>query len=157
MNEDRRIVLALVAIGALARLIPHPWNFTPMMAIGFYAGTRSSKLRTGIYLTLLALLLSDAVLGFYGGMWYVLAASLVPVLLGRLAARWGGSGAIIAGALLSSLSFLSSPTLWFGRLDTFIRTMPRAAERVSSPPFRSFEISSPGTAFIPSHFLEATL
>ena len=132
-------------------------SVTPMMAIGFYAGTRSSKLRTGIYVALLALLLSDAVLGFYGGMWYVFAASLVPVLLGRLAARWGGSGATIAGALLSSLSFLSSPTLWFGRLDTFIRTMPRAAERVSSPPFRSFEISSPGTAFIPSHSLEATL
>jgi len=157
MNEDRRIVPALVAIGALALLIPHLWNFTPMMAIGLYAGTRSSKLRTGISVTLLAFLLSDAVLRFYGEMWYVHAASLVPVLLGRLAARWGESDAIIAGALLSRLSFLSSPTLWFGRLDTFIRTMPRASERVSSPPFRSFEISSLGTAFIPSHFLEATL
>ena len=105
MPENKRIVPALVALGALARLIPHPWNFTPMMAIGLYAGARSPKLRTGIFITLLALLLSDAMMGFYGGMWYVYAASLVPVLLGRLAGKWGGSAPIVAGAMVSSLSF----------------------------------------------------
>ena len=105
MQENKNVVPALVGLGALARLIPHPWNFTPMMAIGLYAGTRSAKLRTGVLVTLLALFLSDAVMGFYRGMWYVYAASLVPVLVGRFVGRRDGIGAIVAGGLVSSLSF----------------------------------------------------
>ena len=105
MEENKKIVPVLVALGALARLIPHPWNFTPMMALGLYAGTRSAKLRTGVLITLAALLLSDALLGFYAGMWYIYAASLVPVLAGRIVKRREGVGAIAAGGLFSSLSF----------------------------------------------------
>lgn len=48
-----------------------------MMAIGLYAGGESTKLRTGLFITLMALLLSDAVMSFYAGMWYVYAASLI--------------------------------------------------------------------------------
>ena len=105
MEENKKLMPALVALGACARLIPHPWNFTPMMAIGLYAGARSSKLRTGILATLLALFLSDALMGFYRGMWYVYAAALVPVLIGRFIGKRGSAGAIAAGGLLSSVSF----------------------------------------------------
>ena len=78
-----------------------------MMALGLYAGAKSTKLRTGVLVTLLALLLSDAVMGFYRGMWYVYAASLVPVLLGRFIRRQDGVSAIVPAALLSSLSFFA--------------------------------------------------
>ena len=46
-------VAVLVALGVCGRLVPHPSNFTPMMAIGLYAGAKSAKLRTGIFATLL--------------------------------------------------------------------------------------------------------
>jgi hypothetical protein len=105
MEENKKIFPALVAFGALARLIPHPWNFTPMMALALYAGAKSTKLRTGVFVTLLALLLSDAVMGFYRGMWYVYAASLIPVLLGRFIRRHDSISVIVPAALLSSLSF----------------------------------------------------
>jgi hypothetical protein len=107
MEDNKNIFPALVGLGAVARLIPHPWNFTPMMALGLYAGAKSTKLRTGILVTLLALLLSDALMGFYRGMWYVYAASLVPVLLGRFIKRKDSVGAIAPAALLSSLSFFA--------------------------------------------------
>jgi hypothetical protein len=119
MDEDaspnRRIILLLIALGACARVVPHPWNFTPMMAIGLYAGARSKKLWAGMILTIAALLLSDAILGFYAGMWYVYAASLIPVLLGRLARRPGtGIGFIATSTLLSSVSFfvITNATVW---------------------------------------------
>jgi hypothetical protein len=105
MDVNKKILAGLVGRGACARLLPHPWNFTPMVAIGLYAGAKSSKLRTGVLATLLTLLLSDAVMGFYGGMWYVYAAWLIPVLIGRLIRRKDGVGAIAAGGLASSLSF----------------------------------------------------
>ena len=105
MNDNKNIVPALVGLGALARLIPHPWNFTPMMALGLYAGAKSAKLRTAVLATFLALFLSDAFIGFYGGMWYVYCASLVPVLAGRCIRRRDGVSTVLAGASLSSLSF----------------------------------------------------
>src|SRR5258708_5657540 len=104
-EEKKSVVPVLVGLGALARLLPHPWNFTPMMALGLYAGAKSKKLQTGVLVTLLALFLSDAPMGFYRGMAYVYAASLVPVLAGRFIRRHDGVGAIVAGGLFSSLSF----------------------------------------------------
>jgi hypothetical protein len=107
MDENKKIAPMLVGLGALARLIPHPWNFTPMMALGLYAGAKSNRLRTGCLVTILALFLSDAVMGFYRGMWYVYAASLIPVLLGRFIRRQDSWTAILPAALLSSLSFFA--------------------------------------------------
>ncbi len=111
---NKGIILLLIALGACARLAPHPWNFTPMMAIALYAGARSAKLWSGVLLTVAALLLSDAVLGFYAGMPYVYAASLIPVLLGRLARQRGGIGFLAASAIVSSVSFfvITNAAVW---------------------------------------------
>ena len=105
MELSRKTLAVLVALGLCGRLVPHPWNFTPMMAIGLYAGAKSAKLHTGIFVTLLTLLVSDVLLGFYGGMWYVYAASAVPVLIGRFMCRRNGAVSVAAGAVCSSLSF----------------------------------------------------
>ena len=105
MENPKRLWIGMVILGACARLLPHPWNFTPMMAIGLFAGSHARKASTGVLATLLALVLSDAVLGFYPGFWYVYAAALIPVLLGRLIRDRGGASAIATAALASSLSF----------------------------------------------------
>lgn len=68
MELSRKTLAVMVALGLCGRLVPHPWNFTPMMAIGLYAGAKSAKLYTGLLVTLLTLLVSDVLLGFYGGM-----------------------------------------------------------------------------------------
>src|SRR5438132_9066881 len=107
MEITGKVATAMVALGVCARLLPHPWNFTPMIAIALYTGVQATKLRTGLLATVLALLLSDLLLGlgFYRGMWYVYAAWLVPVLIGRFVRRAPGAKAIAAGALVASLSF----------------------------------------------------
>ena len=107
MDLSRKTAIATVVLGASARLLPHPWNFTPMVAIGLFTGAQSSKLRTGVLATLAALVLSDAALyrGAYPGWWYVYAAWLVPVLIGRVIRGREGMLPIAAGALASSVSF----------------------------------------------------
>ena len=105
MEISKRLWIAIVVLGACARLVPHPWNFTPMMAIALFAGSQARKASTAVLVTLLALTLSDAVMGFYPGFWYVYAAALIPVLLGRRIRDRGGAGAIAVAALASSLSF----------------------------------------------------
>ncbi len=107
MEANKKITAAMIGLAAAARLIPHPWNFTPIVALALYSGARSTKLRTGIGITLAALLLSDAVLGFHKGMWYVYAAALIPVLLGSLLRNREGVGTVVAAGLLSNLSFFA--------------------------------------------------
>jgi len=101
----KRFWIVMVLLGACARLVPHPWNFTPMMTIGLFAGSHARKVSTGVLATIFALALSDAVLGFYSGFWYVYAAALIPVFLGRLIRDRTGAGVIAAAAFASSLSF----------------------------------------------------
>ncbi len=110
---NKAIVVALIGLGVVARIAPHPWNFTPLMAIALYAGYTSLRWRGAMLITLLALLISDAVLGFYPGMWVVYAASLLPVLLGRMI-RNGGAPAVAAAALVSSVSFfvITNAAVW---------------------------------------------
>jgi hypothetical protein len=105
MEIQKRLWIGMVLLGACARLAPHPWNFTPIMAIGLFAGYQGRKASTGVLTTLLALALSDAVMGFYRGFWYVYAAALIPVFLGWLIRNRSSAGAIAAAALASSLSF----------------------------------------------------
>ena len=104
MDFGKRLWIAMVVLCACARLLPHPWNFTPLMAIGLFSGHQAAKASTGILVTLSALALSDLVLGFDRGSWFVYGAALVAVLFGRIT-RHHGVGAIVAGALGSSLSF----------------------------------------------------
>ena len=105
MESPKLLWIGMVVVGASARLLPHPWNFTPMMAIGLFAGSHARKLSTGVLATLFALALSDAVLGFYPGFWYVYGAALIPVLLGRLIRNRSGALVIAAAVFVSSFSF----------------------------------------------------
>src|SRR5690349_11313288 len=107
MDLSKKTAIATVLLGASARLLPHPWNFTPIIAIALFTGAQSSKLRTGILATLAALVVSDLALyrGPYPGWWYVYAASIVPVLIGRFIRGRDGALPIAAGALASGVSF----------------------------------------------------
>jgi len=56
MEIPKRLWIGMVVLGAGARLLPHPWNFTPMMAIGLFAGSQARKASTAVLATLFALL-----------------------------------------------------------------------------------------------------
>jgi hypothetical protein len=106
----------MVLLCACARLAPHPWNFTPLIAIALFSGSQARHIGTGVVVTLLALALSDAVMGFYQGFWYVYGAALVPVLLGRLIGDRAGARSIGLAAIASSLSFfvITNFMVWAG-------------------------------------------
>jgi len=76
-----------------------------MMAIGLFTGSHAREASSGVLATPLALVRSDVVLGLYPGFWYVYAAALIPVLLGRLIRDRSGASVIAAAAVASSLSF----------------------------------------------------
>jgi hypothetical protein len=112
----KRLWIGMVILGACARLAPHPWNFTPLIALALFSGSQARKAGTGVLVTLLALVLSDAIMGFYQGFWYVYGAALIPVLLGRLIGSRASARSIGLAALASSLSFfvITNFMVWAG-------------------------------------------
>jgi hypothetical protein len=67
------------------RLYPHPVNFTPVAAIGLFTGAYISDRRVWL-VPVMALLLSDAIIGFYQPliMLFVYLGFAVSVLIGRV-------------------------------------------------------------------------
>ena len=124
MQIPKRLWIGMVVMGACARLLPHPWNFTPLMAIALFAGSYARRAGTAVLVTLFAFAFSDAVMGFYPGFWYVYAAALIPVLLGRMVHTRNSAGAIAAAAIVSSLSFfLITNFMFWASGELYPRTM----------------------------------
>ena len=67
-NHARLItLLSAIAAAAALRLVPHPPNFSPIDAMALFSGAYLGRRWLAFAAPLAALLLSDAVLGFYPG------------------------------------------------------------------------------------------
>jgi hypothetical protein len=72
MSRDRfLLILAMIFTVALFRIVPHLPNFTPLAAIALFGGAVLTDKRWAIGVPLLAMLLSDWIIGFH---------SLVPLI-----------------------------------------------------------------------------
>jgi hypothetical protein len=85
-NHSRLIALLLAIVtAAMLRLVPHPSNFSPIGAMALFSGAYLGRRAMAFAAPIAALLLSDAVLGFYHGMATVYAADLLIVVIGAMA------------------------------------------------------------------------
>ena len=82
-----RLVALLSAIAAAAalRLVPHPPNFSPIDAMALFSGAYLGRRSLAFVAPLGALLLSDALLGFYPGMEFQYLSVALIVLFGSVA------------------------------------------------------------------------
>jgi hypothetical protein len=88
MLKPRMAVIAMmVFVAAASRLMPHPPNVTAVTAMGLFGGAYLSDWRMALALPLSALLLSDALLGFYSHMAVVYGSFAVVVGIGLLLRR----------------------------------------------------------------------
>lgn len=58
------MIYLLILMAVFARLVPHPPNFAPVMALSIFAGAYLGRYK-GVVVALAAMLLSNAILGFY--------------------------------------------------------------------------------------------
>lgn len=125
------VFVSLVLLGLVGRLVPHPPNFSPMIATVLFAGFFFRRRSASLLVVLAVMVLSDTVIGTYDVrvMAVVYATLLLPVVLRpylrlRLTAvRVGG------GAVLCSLVFFVTTNfaVWaYGSL--YPKTMPGLVE-----------------------------
>lgn len=66
MSQTSKIIISiiLIAVAVAGRLLPHMWNFTPIIAIALFAGVYLGRHYMWL-LPLIAMIISDFFIGFY--------------------------------------------------------------------------------------------
>jgi len=82
MNARILVLVSAIVAAAALRLLPHPPNFTPIGAMALFGGAYLGRRGLAFVAPLGALLLSDAILGFYRGMSFVYGTVALVVVIG---------------------------------------------------------------------------
>ena len=77
-------ILILITILAFSRLIPHPPNFTPLLGMAVFSGVIFDRKILAFVVPLVAMLLSDLVIGFHSSMPIIYFAIMLNVGVGFL-------------------------------------------------------------------------
>jgi hypothetical protein len=110
---NTRVVVLVTAIflAAIFRLVPHPPNFSPIAAMALFGGAYLPRRGLAFVAPLGAMLVSDAVLGFHGGMPVVYASVAMIVAVGFLLSAKRTAGWIATAAVASSVLFYAVTNL----------------------------------------------
>lgn len=118
MITKRNLIMfaVLIAIGVFGRLLPHAWNFTPLIATTIFAGVYLGK-RYAFFLPIITMLISDIFIGFYDPkiMASVYLSFAIAGLIGYRFAKSKKLNAIVLSALTSSavFFFITNGAVWF--------------------------------------------
>ncbi len=105
MNPRLTTVLAIVLAAAMMRLLPHPPNVTPVAAMALFAGAHFADKRLAFGVPLLAMLLSDLVLGLHSTLAFVYAGVALTTMIGMGLRGRARPLPAIGAALLAAVLF----------------------------------------------------
>ncbi|OFV99698.1 MAG: hypothetical protein A3F68_02200 [Acidobacteria bacterium RIFCSPLOWO2_12_FULL_54_10] len=117
---EGRLALWMTTMGALARLIPHPANFTPVGSLSLFAGSRLAGWQA-YFIPLLLMAVTDPIIGYaYGFAAYsattpfIYASFLVNVWIGQRLLRNVNFLRLGSVVMLASLQFflLTNAGVW---------------------------------------------
>lgn len=124
-NIRATTLATIILVAALSRLLPHPFNFTPIGAIALFGGAQFSRKYLAFLVPLAAMLVSDLLIGFHGSMWAVYLAFILTVAIGMGFLRKITAGRVFGSALLSSVLFflITNFAVWYGSSGFYPQTL----------------------------------
>lgn len=118
------IAAVLILLAAVLRILPHPWNFTPVGAMAIFAGSLFRRRSIAFLLPLTALFAGDLFVGFYKLMFIVYLSFALSVAIGRWVARSRTVMRIAGAVFLGALQFfLVSNLAWWALGGFYPRTV----------------------------------
>jgi hypothetical protein len=113
MTKRSIVLIGIVLAAALARLLPHPPNMTPIAAMALFGGACFRKRWVALLLPLAAMLLSDLALGYTTyGLWrlvrsqpIVYACILATTAIGECIKNRRSPWQVVAASLAGSILF----------------------------------------------------
>lgn len=140
VNENKHNLIGAITIIALVvslRLLPHPPNMAPIASMALFGGFYLDK-KFSVLLPLIALFLSDFIIGFYNPslMIFVYASFALSFYIGNWLKKHKSAASAVSAVILSSLSFyvITNFGVWLtgtiypktlsGLLDCYILALP---------------------------------
>jgi hypothetical protein len=128
-NKNFWLVCGLIAVAVIFRIIPHPFNFTPVMAISLFAGAKFRDKKWSLIIPVVAMFLSDILLAymnhypvFHNTIFFIYGSILLIIALGwKLQSEKLNVSKTALFTLFSSILFfvISNLAVWvFGGLYT---------------------------------------
>ena len=99
------IVLCFIVFAAVVRILPHPWNFTPVGAMALFSGAKFGRTSKAFVLPLSALLLGDLFVGFSWIMPVVYLSFCLSVVIGIFVRNRQSLGPLSIATLLGATQF----------------------------------------------------
>ena len=148
-TTDQILALGLVMLGILFRVVPHPDNFTPTLAIALFSGV---VLPPALALTVpfLVMMASDLIIGLHSLIWLVWGTFLAMVLVGIWVRNNAGPAKLLGAALSGSVFFFFVTNLgvflfqnmyskdWQGFVQCFTMALPFFRNTLSGDLFYTF-------------------
>jgi hypothetical protein len=103
-RHEEIAALFLAAAGVLLRLLPHPANFTPVMAVALFSGV-ALPASLALWVPLLVMIASDLVIGPHPLFWLVWGCFLLTAVLGVCIRPKAGAGRVFLATLAGSVIF----------------------------------------------------
>jgi len=106
IKEYQNYLLPILVIVALSfsRLIPHPSNFTPILAVGIFSGFYFKNFILSFFIVISSMFLGDLYLGFHNTMFFTYTSLSVAVLIGVFIKNFKTKEILFSG-LASSVCF----------------------------------------------------
>ncbi len=134
------LALALIALAAIGRALPYYLpelgNFTPVFAVALFAGALLRDRKLAMLVPLLAMLITDLIIGVHSQMWLVYGCMAITVFFGMRIQQRISTGTVLRSALAASVLFFVASNLlvWFegalypktllGLKDCFVAAVP---------------------------------
>ena len=96
--------ICLILVLSFSRVIPHPSNFTPILAVGIFSGFYFKNFILSFFIVIFSMFLGDLYLGLHNTMFFTYTSLSVAVLIGMIIKHFKIKEILFSG-LISSLSF----------------------------------------------------
>ena len=118
--------ISLILLLAFSRLIPHPPNFTPIVAVAIMSGYFFKNIKLSFVVLLISMLLVDVFIGFYKHMLFVyLSLFLITFIFFKISDKVNSKNLFIFGFLGALIFFLvSNFGVWASGVFSPITNLP---------------------------------
>ena len=109
MNKNLKnyfLPICLIIVLSFSRLIPHPWNFTPVLAMGIFSGFYFKNFILSSFIVVFSMFVGDLFLGFHSTMFFTYTSLIIAVVLGLLIKKFKFTEILFYGAASSVCFFL---------------------------------------------------
>ena len=96
--------ICLILVLSFSRVIPHPWNFTPILAVGIFSGFYFKNFILSLFIVVFSMFLGDLYLGFHSTMFFTYISLAVAVVIGLFIKHFRFTEILFSG-LVSSVCF----------------------------------------------------